>query len=239
MGRKSPRRVLATVGLIALAWGTYRAAAGWWYRAELSRASREVTAGRFGLARERLARLARIWPGEAATDYEIGRCEQAVGCPERALATWSRIAPGSPFGAKAARARDELLRKFHDRGRFSALEDVLDAGRGGTGPVSAELGQSLARLWRYEGRFDEVRRLLRVEWSRAADPVLTLRDLWMIDAEPVPVEMVRGVLDQAASLAPDDDRVWLGRANLATWSGRLDEADRWLVACLDRRPRDP
>ena len=58
----------------------------------------------------------------------------------------------------------------------------------------------------------------------------------MLDAEPVPIEMVRGVLDEAAGQAPDDDRVWLGRANLATWSGRFDEADRWLSACLGRRP---
>ena len=102
-----------------------------------------------------------------------------------------------------------------------------------------ESGQSLARLWRHEGRFDEVRRLLRDEWARAADPSRTLRDLWMLDAEPVPIEMVRGVLDKAAGQAPDDDRVWLGRANLATWSGRFEEADRWLKACLERRPRDP
>src|SRR5262249_44362652 len=180
-----------------------------------------------------------IWPGEAAIDYQLGLCEEAAGCPDRALAAWTRIAPGSPFTAKAARARDELLRQLHDRGRFADLEEVLDAARRGTGPVAAELGQALAGLRRYEGRFDEVKRLLRIEWARAADPARTLRDLWMLDAEPVPVEMVRGVLDQAASLAPDDDRVWLGRANLATWSGRLAEADRGLVACLDRRPRDP
>ena len=33
-------------------------------------------------------------------------------------------------------------------------------------------------------------------------------------------------VEKAARQAPDDDRVWLGRANLATWSGRLEEADR-------------
>ena len=159
--------------------------------------------------------------------------------PRAALAAWARIAPGSPIAASAAQSRDELLRQFHDSGRFAALEELLDGARRGTGPVAAELGQALARLWRYEGRFDEVRRLLRVEWARALDPVRTLRDLWMLDAEPVPLEMVRGVLDEAAGRAPDDDRVWLGRANLATWSGRFEEADRWLARCLERRPRDP
>src|SRR5262245_29519995 len=116
MGRKSARHAGAAVVLVALAWGTYRATAGWWYRAELSRANGEMAAGRFGPARERLARLSRIWPGEAAVDYQLGLCEEAAGCPDRALAAWARIAPGSPFTAKAARARDELLRQLHDRG---------------------------------------------------------------------------------------------------------------------------
>ena len=33
---------------------------------------------------------------------------------------------------------------------------------------------------------------------------------------------------------PQDDRVWLGRANLATWLGQFDEAGRWLDACETR-----
>ena len=36
----------------------------------------------------------------------------------------------------------------------------------------------------------------------------------------------------------DDDRVWLGRANLAIKTGRFDEAARWLDACSERRPDD-
>ena len=46
------------------------------------------------------------------------------------------------------------------------------------------------------------------------------------------------ISNQAASLAPDDDRVWLGRANLAIRTGAYDEAKRWLDACLKRRPED-
>ena len=36
--------------------------------------------------------------------------------------------------------------------------------------------------------------------------------------------------------APDDDRVWLARANLAIHAGRLDEAARWLDACAGAGP---
>ena len=56
--------------------------------------------------------------------------------------------------------------------------------------------------------------------------------------KPTPVETVRAVLDRAAELAPDDDRVWLGRANLAIRTGAYDEAERWLDACQRRRPED-
>ena len=56
--------------------------------------------------------------------------------------------------------------------------------------------------------------------------------------KPTPVETIRAFLDQAARLAPDDDRVWLGRANLAIRTGAYDEAERWLDACLRRRPDD-
>ena len=53
-----------------------------------------------------------------------------------------------------------------------------------------------------------------------------------------PVETVRDVLERACRLAPDDDRVWLGRANLAIRTGAHDEAERWLDACQKRRPDD-
>ena len=39
--------------------------------------------------------------------------------------------------------------------------------------------------------------------------------------------------------APDDDRVWLGRADLATRTGRFDEADGWLRRCEAPAARRP
>jgi enediyne biosynthesis protein E4 len=55
---------------------------------------------------------------------------------------------------------------------------------------------------------------------------------------PRPVAAVRASLEHAAALAPDDDRVWLGRANLAIRAGAYDEAQTWLDACRKRRPDD-
>ena len=54
----------------------------------------------------------------------------------------------------------------------------------------------------------------------------------------MPIEVIRAALEQAGKLAPDDDRVWLGKANLAIRIGSFEEAARWLDACLQRRPDD-
>ena len=52
------------------------------------------------------------------------------------------------------------------------------------------------------------------------------------------IDEVRTLLDEAAKLAPDDDRVWLGRANLAIRTGDMKDAERWLNECEKKRPDD-
>ena len=71
------------------------------------------------------------------------------------------------------------------------------------------------------------------------NPVEALQEIWRIDRYYIPIELCKNEFAKAEKNAPDDDRVWLGRANLATWSGRFDEAETWLKKCLDRRPDDP
>src|SRR5262249_29671765 len=44
--------------------------------------------------------------------------------------------------------------------------------------------------------------------------------------------------ERTSRLAPRDDRIWLGKANLAIRQGAFDEAARWLEACLRRHPDD-
>ncbi len=53
-----------------------------------------------------------------------------------------------------------------------------------------------------------------------------------------PSQPLREYLDRLSRLAPDDDRLWLGRANLAIRSGSYDEAGRLLDDCLRRRGDD-
>jgi tetratricopeptide (TPR) repeat protein len=120
-------------------------------------------------------------------------------------------------------------------GRYSQAEAVLESARGC--PPSHELDQALVRLYRFEGRLDEVRRLVRASWGRAPHPPVALRNLWTHDNSPFPVESWE---DRALNNADqDDDRVWLGRAVVATLTGRFSDATRWLDACQKKRPEDP
>ena len=89
-------------------------------------------------------------------------------------------------------------------------------------------------------------RLIEARWEHlnekaegALEPAIQL--LWQhieLTSKATPVETLRASIDQAGRLAPEDDRVWLGRANLAIRTGAYDEAGRWLDACQRRRPED-
>ena len=81
----------------------------------------------------------------------------------------------------------------------------------------------LANILSLQGRVDEVRPLIQ-ELGMDRDPAVVLIRLWKLDNDPYPIEGLRTQLDEAARKAPDDDRVWLGRANLAIRTGRYAEA---------------
>src|SRR5262249_38827614 len=88
------------------------------------------------------------------------------------------------------------------------------------------------------GRHEDYRRYLRREIERAPDPTEIVRTLWRIDYVAYPVEGSRQALERARRVAPDDDRVWLALADLATRIGRLQEAGDWLTLCGRARPED-
>src|SRR5262249_34984173 len=123
-----------------------------------------------------------------------------------------------------------------DLGKYAPTEDVLLSALARSelaGPERYEFERALSLLCRREGRQDDVRRVLRASWCRAPDPVGVLKELFLLDNSPIPAE----ALDLALSKADDqDDRVWLGRANLALLAGRHAEATEWLDRCLRSRP---
>ncbi len=122
-------------------------------------------------------------------------------------------------------------------GRFSEAEDLAPAFD--DPKLAAEARQTCAFILKVEGRAGEARRIIEGGWRDSPNPVASLREIWRLDHQPLDVELSRGELTRAGAKAPDDDRVWLGRANLAVWEGRFDEAARWLERCLRRRPEDP
>ena len=96
------------------------------------------------------------------------------------------------------------------------------------------------------GRQDEATKLIEDRWEDlnalgqgALDPAikLLLRHVELTTGA-VAIDAVRTSLDEAAKLAPDDDRVWLGRANLAIRTGDMEDAERWLDQCETKRPDD-
>jgi tetratricopeptide (TPR) repeat protein len=127
------------------------------------------------------------------------------------------------------------------QGRFIEAETAYRAAMRGSRPDAAEARWALAVLLLWEGRLDEVGRLLEEIWrvGQDRDRVAALRELWRLDSVVVAAEEVQPALDQAARVAPEDDRVWLARAYLASRYGRNSEARMWLDACLRKRPEDP
>ncbi len=103
-------------------------------------------------------------------------------------------------------------------------------------PMYAELGRAHEAASLIVERYEHLNNL----GEGAHEPAIKLvRQHVELSLKPMPVETIRARLDQAGSRAPDDDRVWLGRANLAIRAGDHDDAARWLDLCENRRPTDP
>ncbi|WP_152053721.1 FG-GAP-like repeat-containing protein [Tautonia marina] len=229
------------------------AAAGfaiWWHsqtvhlRTELERARAELDAGRIASARGRLVRLSGTWAANGEVDYVLGMSEHALGNVEAALRAWRRVPHGSPFAGQAALGRAIVEM---DRGRLAEAEAAAVSGLVRSGPSAPGLRQFLVELLWHQDRLEEARSLLEANWKEyeeaegadSSPAITTLRRHLVLDLNPFSVERAQTVLDRSGQAAPDDDRVWLGQANLAIRDGRYEEALRWLDACLERRPDDP
>ncbi len=92
----------------------------------------------------------------------------------------------------------------------------------------------------FTGRFDDLRRRIQDEWSTSGHkPEILQKHFLLDDARSYPIDALRARLEAAGLAAPEDDRVWLGKAYLAMRTARYAEADAWLKRCLERRPEDP
>ncbi len=229
--RRGSAALVAMAFLATTAW----AVKGWRDQADLERARREMAAGRYAEALPRLARLAGNGPNQPEVSFLLGACEYAADRPDAAVAAWARVPARTAFFARAALGRAQVLL---DRGRFVAAEEVLEAVAALPGREGDEPRLEYQRLLRYEGRIAEVRAMFQRRWRQSPDPADALRQHALLDLELYQAELIRAVLEAAAAAAPDDDRVRLGRANLAIRTGRMDEARTLLEGCLRLRPDD-
>ncbi len=155
-------------------------------RGELEQARASIRERHFRLARAQLDRLAKSWTNDGEVLLLLGQCELELRRREEALALWAQVAPASPFFSRAA-----VLRATHliNSGRYTPAEEVLlQAGALPDLAPDYELERTVARLYRFEGRFDEVRRLVRASWCRSPTPAEQLKELWTHDHSPMPVE---------------------------------------------------
>ncbi len=236
---KNRRRVGFWIGLglglpiLAVGIGWHQVRERTW-NTELAQAHEVMNAGRYGMAREILSRLAARRADDGEVLLLLGECELLRGRREEALAAWARVPLTSPSFAPAARYRASNL--IH-MGRYSPAEATLlqALANHGQSETSADLQRELNQLYRLEGRFDDMRRVLRGSWWQSADPVGVLKELWMLDHSTIPIEAWQLALDKADN---DDDRVWLGRVHLAVIAGRFRDAADWLDRSLKKRPDD-
>jgi len=241
---RQPRLVLAFLCVVGVLAGGY----AWWTYDRLHRAMREIesqiVAGQYAIACRNLERLL-SWKSDPTGEivYRLGSCELARGRKQAASTAWSRVLPGSAFTGRAIEGRMQLL---IESGQLTAAERlVIDTASDPRNDGTALL-VLLTPMYSLLGRIDEAECLIEDRWEYlhakgegALEPAIKLvLEHIELGLKGNPVETIRDFLERASQLAPDDDRVWLGRANLAIRTGAHDEAERYIDACQVRRPDD-
>jgi tetratricopeptide (TPR) repeat protein len=213
------------------------------YRSSLADAQADLDQGRYALAASKLTAITGWKPGADEAWFLLGTCEAARGRVGAAEEAWSRIPPESYFAPRAIHGRMQIEL---DAGRLAGAEAVVKGALADPRIDGASLPILLSPIYCQQGRLEETLRLLEARWKAlddkgegASEPAVNLaRAHAELRLNPIRREVIRGAFEHAASLAPDDDRVWLGRANLALQDRAPEESRRWLEACLRRRPDD-
>ncbi len=218
---------------------------GWRLRNALVEIRQQLQSQRFAAAARSLTALLEWEPSSDEAACLLGNCERARGRPQAADLAWARVPPTSRLAASAIMGRASLL---VDQGRLADVERFLDRALAVPRIDSFELRQFLAPLYWNEGRTEEAQRLVEANWehvsrtgprgSAQAIEIELVRLHISLSQGISTAERVREFLERAARLAPDDDRVWLGKANLAIRQKEFDDAARWIDACLKRPSAD-
>ncbi|WP_165219165.1 tetratricopeptide repeat protein [Aquisphaera insulae] len=243
-GRLDFRWFLAAALLAFPAWIGLRAVDLRQSRASLADAQADLEQGRYSLAARKLSDLVAGRPSTDEAWYLLGVCEAARGRNDAAERAWARVAPESSFAPRGIQGRMQLAA---EAGRLAEAEAVVQQALADPRIDGASLPILLSPLFCQQGRLEETLRLLEARWQAlddkgegASEAAINLARVHPeLRLTPVPRQATQAAIEHAAGLAPDDDRVWLGRANLALLEGKPDDARRWLEACLKRRSDDP
>jgi thioredoxin-like negative regulator of GroEL len=247
MSEGARRRVflvlLVALGVVLL-WGVWN----WWeirsYRRAMAVIDDEIADGLNGLAARNLEALLAWKPNSDEALYRLGTCEMARGRIPAADAAWARVPPYSPFAAQAMVGRVQIQMELY---RLADAEQMIEDALANPQIDGASLRAILAPVYLPQGRLDDTLRVIEARWDAldragegASEAAINLLRLHIdVRLSPGETEVICAALEQAARTAPEDDRVWLARANQAIRDGAFDEAARWLDACLKRRPEDP
>ncbi len=146
------------------------------------------------------------------------------GCP--AIRRWvparSWTAPGWVYHGRLAIAEASIAPLLVDSGEVaeqaSRLADQVDL---------------------FTGRRRTISRRIERHWAMSSDQAGLLRLHWQLDSQPSPIVAMRETLDRIARQAPEDDRVWLGRADLAKSSWSLRRSGRAIDKVRLQKARRP
>jgi thioredoxin-like negative regulator of GroEL len=240
--RLRPVLLLALV-VAGLLWGGWRWSEVRHRRQMMARFEEEMAKGFHTLAAKHLVEFLARNPGSDEAALLLGTCEKARGRPQAAAEAWARVPPSSALAFPALEQRMALLVQ---EGRLTEAEQFIARTPAGPRFTASELNLLLGPIYCREGRADEAMKLIEAQWRHHNDAgqaaseiaINQLRLYLEIRSEPVSVESIRAVLDQAGRLAPNDDSIWLWKAKLAIRTESYDEAARLLDLCLERRPED-
>ncbi len=242
-GLRGWKLVLGILCAGGLVWGGWVCWTAGRYHSAITAIKAEMASNRFAIAASKAGELMARYPGSDEPLYLLGVCERKRGRSQAAADVLARVTPGSEFSQRAIFDR---MRLFHESGRFAVAEQIiLDAAED---PRNERTGLRvlLVPIYSQLGRLDESRRLVEDQWEHlsstgqgASERAIDLVRMHIeIDFKPNPIANVRAYLDPALRMASEDDRVWLGQANLALRMCDYDKAWLWLNACLQRRPAD-
>ncbi len=226
-----------------LLWSGWRAWDVRRYRKAMAEIDEAMDLGRNGLAARDLVALLSWKPNSDEARYLLGVCEASRQRTREADEAWSRIPPGSEFAPRAILGRMQLQM---DRGRLAEAEQIIRDALDDPRIDGSSLPILLGPIYCQQGRVEETLGLIETRWevlnqadAGATEPAIDLiRAHIDLCLNPIPLEAIRTAIDHAAQLAPDDDRVWLGKANLSLRLRSYDETEHWLDSCLRRRPDD-